>query len=92
MLIFNRSPFECNPKANFDVFTDMLLQICTIDGRVNPLSSNYFFVEPIGVGAQASVDIYMENKPAKAGDRKKHRAVKTYKRVHESSNEVMGGE
>lgn len=90
MLIFNRSPYECNAAANFDVFIDQLLQICTIDGRVNPLDSNYFYVEPIGVGAQASVDIYTESKIAKGRNRRKHRAVKTYKRFTQEMYAAAG--
>jgi hypothetical protein len=48
MMIINRSPFECMPEASFDALVDELLQICTIDGRVNPFEAHYQFMEPIG--------------------------------------------
>lgn len=42
-----------------------------------PLETNYSFVERLGVGAQATVDIIQE---ITEDGKRKYRAVKTYKR------------
>ena len=41
MIIINRSPYECRPEASFDALMDEIVQICTIDGRVNPFEAHY---------------------------------------------------
>ena len=81
MIIINRSPYECTPEASFDALVDELLQICTIDGRVNPFEAHYQFMEPIGQGSQAAVNIYTEVCLNRGRTRRKLRAVKIYKKA-----------
>ena len=90
MLMLNRSPYECNPEASFDTFIDELLQICNIDGRVNPFDAHYQFMENIGQGSQAAVNIFTEVKLNRGRTRRKHRAVKTYTRMP-AQNDILPG-
>lgn len=47
---------------------------------MNPITDDFFFLEPLGVGAQANVDIYQSLPKNGIRTGMKIRAVKTYKR------------
>lgn len=46
--------------STYAKFGEDIKEICTMDGNVMPLETNYNFVECLGVGAQATVDIIQE--------------------------------